>query len=175
MRPFIIGIGGAHSGCGKTAAACAVLERLRGWGAVKCTPTLLYTSVADGPDALRGGDKDTARFIDAGASEALWVQSTAGDMEETLGMAVDRLSHLRGVVVEGNSAIEVLKPDIVIFISGEPGREKPSAAPALGAADIVIFGTEPPEGASRDARIFHRDDRAGYLDRVSEAVDGRNS
>jgi uridine kinase len=35
MRPVIIGIGGAHSGAGKTTIASLILKRLKGWGAIK--------------------------------------------------------------------------------------------------------------------------------------------
>jgi molybdopterin-guanine dinucleotide biosynthesis protein len=170
MRPFIIGVGGSHSGCGKTTVACHVLSKLRGWGAIKCTPTVLYSSVVESPEVLKNAGKDTGRFIGAGAAGVVWVQSTPHDLEETLGIAVGKLSHLEGVVLEGNSAIEVLKPDIVIFISKEPGRFKKSALAVLGMADLVVFESKPPPGIPAGARAYRLADREGYVKYVSEAI-----
>jgi len=47
VNPIIIGIGGSHSGVGKTAIASSILNALEGWGAVKYTKTHLYSSIID--------------------------------------------------------------------------------------------------------------------------------
>ncbi|MDH5767928.1 MAG: hypothetical protein OEZ31_03100, partial [Nitrospirota bacterium] len=67
MRPFIIGIGGAHSGAGKTAYASLILKRLKGWGAIKYTKTSLYSSITDDVKILSEKGKDTKRLLDSGA------------------------------------------------------------------------------------------------------------
>lgn len=178
---MIIGIGGSHSGAGKTTAATALLRCLsakeqkirslkkqnsgtkkesfctselpnfcthapmgHGWGAIKYTKTAIYTSIIDDPETLTQESKDTARLINAGAEKVLWVQSPPEELKEVLPMAVDRLSNLRGIIVEGNSAIEFLKPDIVIFVSGRHGGAlKKSAERVLETADIILFEDEP--------------------------------
>jgi len=178
---LIIGIGGSHSGAGKTTAAAALLRCLstkeqkfrslkrqnsgtkkesfctselpnfrthapmgHGWGAIKYTKTAIYTSIIDDPETLTQESKDTARLINAGAEKVLWVQSPPEELKEVLPMAVDRLSNLRGIIVEGNSAIEFLKPDIVIFVSGRHGGTlKKSAERVLETADIILFQDEP--------------------------------
>jgi len=155
-KPFFIGVGGAHSGVGKTSVAVALLEHLtakgrepvkntgqpgtiRRWGAIKYTKTALFTSIVEDSAVLRQEDKDTRRLIDAGAEEVIWVQSPAEDLHEVMPMAVDRLSHLEGIIVEGNSAIEFIKPHIVIFIFGASvDRTKPSADRLIQCADILI-------------------------------------
>jgi molybdopterin-guanine dinucleotide biosynthesis protein len=175
MAPFLIGIGGAHSGAGKTTAAEVLLRHLKGWGALKCTPTLLYTALTDGRSALAQKDKDTARMLEAGAQEVLWVQATEEDMAETLRMSVERLSHLEGVVVEGNSAIELLKPDIVIYMAGEPGRGKESARAVLRVSDIVVHAGAPPEETPSGCALFHRDDRDGLLAHIDEVFHERRT
>ena len=74
----------------------------------------------------------------------LWVQSPPEELKEVLPLAVDRLSHLAGIIVEGNSAIEFLKPDIVIFVSGRhSGALKKSAERVLETADIILYQNEP--------------------------------
>jgi len=156
-RPLIIGIGGSRSGAGKTTVAEALLKHFADspihrftdspkcrWGAIKYTKTAIYSSIIDTPEILSQKDKDTARLIYAGAESVLWVQAPPEEIKDILPLAVDRLSHLRGIIVEGNSAIEFLKPDIVIFVSGrQSGAMKKSAEKALKMADIILFEDEP--------------------------------
>lgn len=168
-RPLTIGIGGAESGTGKTTVAAALLKHLTGpsgqqtgdlhpasresgghpfgqgrWGAIKYTATSLYTSIIDDTAVLRRKGKDTGRLLDAGASHVLWVQAPRDDAGEVLSIAAAKLSYLDGIVIEGNSAIEFLRPDIVLFVcGGSTPTAKPSGVRILTQADIVIL----PEGA----------------------------
>jgi molybdopterin-guanine dinucleotide biosynthesis protein len=165
-HPLIIGIGGAHSGSGKTTLAVALLKYLtksevrsqksevrhkksvicplssglwKKWGAIKYTRTAFYSSITDDITILGQKDKDTKRLLDAGAEEVLWVQSPAENIEEVMPLAVERLSVLEGIIIEGNSAIEFLKPDIVIFLLGSrTKRIKPSARAVFKHADIIV-------------------------------------
>lgn len=172
--PVLIGIGGAHSGAGKTKIGCRLLKALgHGWGAIKCTPTLIYTSVVSDPHILSQPEKDTSRYIEAGAGRALWVQAPKSDMSEPLEMALTRMDGMTGVIVEGNSAIELVKPDIVIFIVGEPGRFKPDSKAILDMAHVVVFTEVLSVDAPSGAGCFGADDEAGYLDCVMGAIRAR--
>ena len=112
------------------------------WGFIKFTKTGLYTSVVTGADVLLEEGKDTSRVLKAGAHRAIWVRSPGGaGLEEALSMAIGELHGCSVVVVEGNSAVELLKPDIVIFMSGL--FFKSGAESALRMADIVFR----PDGA----------------------------
>jgi molybdopterin-guanine dinucleotide biosynthesis protein len=164
MRPFIIGIGGGHSGAGKTSVACNILKSVRGFGAIKFTKTPLYSSIVDDPDVLNEKGKDTRRLLDAGAEEVLWVRSSPETLGESISIAVERLARLKGIVVEGNSAIEVLKPDIVIFIFGEgPGRMKEGSWRVLRMSDAVILkGRKEPGILPEGKREFGIDDVGAY-------------
>lgn len=150
-RPFIIGIGGTHSGVGKTTIAAAILKYLTThppiypfihspkFGALKYTKTAFYSSIIDDKIILSQENKDTKRLLDAGAEEVLWVQSPSSELKEVIPIAIDRLSHLDGIIIEGNSAIEFLKPDVVLFIAGVSKENiKPSAKAILKQADIII-------------------------------------
>lgn len=173
MRPIIIGVGGAHSGAGKTTYAALLLKRLKGWGAIKYTKTGLYCSLVDDRETLLTEDKDTRRFLDSGAERVLWVQSPPSDLREVLPVAVERLSDLGGIVVEGNSAIEFLVPDIIIFIFGKDRQSmKESAREILGGANVVISDEVSPK-ASGGKRIFGKtpDDVERSLAYVSEMVE----
>jgi LAO/AO transport system kinase len=165
MRPFIIGIGGAHSKVGKTTVACQILKRLHGWGAIKYTKTSFYSSIVDSPDILRQGNKDTSRLINTGAQNVLWVQSPREGLQEVLQVAIDMLSYVKGIVIEGNGAIEVLKPDLVIFVTGD--REiKRGAEKTLRIADAVIFEKNLPEETPMAAAKLHINNEEEYINFV---------
>jgi hypothetical protein len=170
MRPIIIGIGGGHSGAGKTGIACMILTKLPGWGAIKYTKTSLYGSITDDINVLSEQGKDTKRFLDAGAGKVIWVQSPFHELPEILPLAAGMLSHLEGIIVEGNSAIDVLKPDIVIFVSGPEGRIKESAEHILRMADVVIFERELPAEMPEGAKKFRRDEAEKILDFISGRI-----
>jgi molybdopterin-guanine dinucleotide biosynthesis protein MobB len=139
--PVIIGIGGSYSSIGKTTVASAILKALKDkekWGAIKYTKTAFFTSIIYDKSILDQKNKDTQRFLEAGAKDVLWVQSPENELNEVLPIAVHKLSYLDGIIVEGNSAIEFLKPDIVIFIKGLNKKMKPSAKRVLSLADIVL-------------------------------------
>jgi hypothetical protein len=160
----MIGIGGAHSGAGKTTYASLLLCHLRGWGAIKCTRTGLYSSIVDDRETLSAKGKDTTKLLDAGAERVLWVQSPPSDLDGVLPVAVERLSDLRGIIVEGNSAIEFLRPDIIIFIFGsESSAVKDTAKALLERADIVVADRDFFPGMKRGARRFRRSDDPGPL------------
>ena len=162
MRPFIIGIGGAHSKVGKTTIACQILKRLSGWGAIKYTKTSFYSSIVDSPEILRQENKDTDRFLDAGAQDVLWVQSPPEDIKEILQIAIDRLSHLKGIIIEGNSAIEALEPDIVVFVSINEELKR-GAEKILEMADAVIYDKDLPKGTPETVKRFRLNNKEEYV------------
>lgn len=161
MRPIIIGVAGAHSGSGKTTYASLLLKELKGWGAIKFTRTAIYSSITDDIEMLSIKDKDTKMFLEAGAEKVLWVQSPVPEIKDVLSIAVERFSGLKGILVEGNSAIEFLKPDIIIFIFGrDPKRIKESSRRVLEMAEVVVFdeapGIEMPEPVHSKVERFSR-------------------
>jgi len=162
MRPFIIGIGGAHSKVGKTTIACQILKRLSGWGAIKYTNTSFYSSIVDSPEILRQENKDTDRFLDAGAQDVLWVQSPPEDLKEILQIAIDRLSHLKGIIIEGNSAIEALEPDIVVFVTRNEELKR-GAEKILEMADAVIYDKDLPKGTPETVKRFRLNNKEEYV------------
>ena len=173
-RPIIIGIGGAHSGAGKTVYASLILRGLPGWGAIKYTKTGLYCSLVDDRETLMEEGKDTRRMSDSGAERVLWVQSPPSELGDVLPMAVERLSDLKGIVVEGNSAIEFLSPDIIIFIFGSDVRKiKGGAREILYKADVVVLEGEMPQDLPRGAKVFRRSgvDYNAFLECIVEMVE----
>lgn len=171
-NPYIIGISGVSSNSGKTTFASAllkfftsqinnpyserantssannkaiILKSKKRWGAIKYTKTDFYSSLIDDPNILNESGKDTQRFIESGAEEVLWVQSTQDDLPEIMTLALDRLHHLDGIIVEGNSAIDSIKPDIIILVSiGNNSEVKVSAWDIFDKANIFIVSADSP-------------------------------
>ncbi len=149
--PLIVCIGGAHSGCGKTTLAERLLAALRGrWGAIKYTRTAFYTGIISDRETLLQEGKDTARLLGAGAVDVVWVQAPFLELDDALGMAIccDTLNGVDGIIVEGNSPIEFLRSDLVIFVYGrDMARVKEHSKQAIERASIVVTW----DGNSTDA------------------------
>lgn len=139
--PKIISVTGAHSSVGKTTLCSLLLKELKGFGAVKFTRTPLFTTVTDDPETILKKDKDTAIMSASGAEKVVWIQSPRDGLENALDMAMRRMHGLDGVVVEGNSPADFIRPDQIIFIVGEEGQIKPSAVGTCKKADIVIINS----------------------------------
>jgi molybdopterin-guanine dinucleotide biosynthesis protein len=154
VRPVIIGIGGGYSGAGKTSVVSLILRSFKGWGAIKYTKTALYSSIVDDLAVISEEGKDTRKFLDAGAEKVLWVKSPYSELGDILPVAVGMLSHLQGIVIEGNSAIEIAEPDVVIFACGAGERMKTGAKKILQMADIVISQSNKPPETPRRAILF---------------------
>lgn len=125
-------------------------------GAIKVTPEPLYCSVVDNPAIIMEPGKDTALMAEAGA-EVLWVRGPREALGEALESALTRLSGCEAVIIEGNSAIEVLRPDIVIFINNLPQKPKPGADKVLSMAHVVIGE----EGGAEGVRTFSPEEMGG--------------
>ena len=163
MCPLIIGIGGAHSGAGKTTVACKILRRFTGWGAIKYTRNSLYSCIIDDIAVLSEAGKDTKKFLDAGAEKVLWIKSPFFQLPEVLSMAVPMLNYLQGILIEGNSAIQIIKPDIVLYVSGDKEKQKSGANKIIEMAHMIIFRKDPPSRIPDNIPSFHLYDTESFL------------
>ncbi|MBF0539159.1 MAG: molybdopterin-guanine dinucleotide biosynthesis protein MobB [Nitrospirae bacterium] len=141
---MIVCIGGAHSGCGKTTLAEGLLAALKGrWGAIKYTRTAFYTGIVSDKETLLQEGKDTARLLMAGAVDVVWVQAPYLGLDDVLGMALcsfnDNFNDINGIIVEGNSPIEFMRSDLVVFVYGrDMARVKEHSQQAIAKASIVV-------------------------------------
>jgi len=154
-RPILIGIGASHSGAGKTTLASNIFQhfalrpfpadihRLLRWGAIKYTRTESPAEVISDRSILMEEGKDTCMMLTSGAEDVIWVRAGHSGLRDALLRAVTRLSHLDALIIEGNSAIEFLNPDIVIFIFGKGKKDwKPDMLKIADRADIVLYDAE---------------------------------
>jgi molybdopterin-guanine dinucleotide biosynthesis protein len=158
-RPIVVAISGFSSNVGKTTLMCELLHRLPGWEAIKLTRGH-YRSCGRDPHACCVSDlirdepvihsgreanyqmgKDTARFWDAGATNVHWVIVKDDQVENGITQALSYVKSI-GVLVEGNSFLDYIKPDIAVMCArSDGGNVKQSARKALKKSDILYLSS----------------------------------
>lgn len=171
----IISVTGAHSGVGKTSLAALLLREIEGLSAIKVTGTELFTSITTEDEVISESGKDTAVLKESGAGSVVWVKSTRRDLKECLTQALSMVGNCNGVIVEGNSPIEYIKPDLIIFVMKEDlSGLKASGSKALEKADLIVINTGSDEigelktmvkNINPGAEIFSNDLAGGKIQR----------
>src|ERR1700686_5242799 len=153
----IIVIGGHSRSVGKTSVVAGLISALRefNWTAVKITQYGHGVCSANGEpcdcatddhswaiseERERSGESDTSRFLVAGAVQALWARSEQGRLAEAMPALRRRLQSARNVIIESNSVLKFLRPDLYLTVL-DPSAEdfKDSAREFLDRADAVIL------------------------------------
>ncbi len=170
---YILSVTGAHSGVGKTTLCSILLKEFKGFGAIKFTRTELYTSVVENASILDQEGKDTSIMMNAGAEKVVWVKSPVENLKEALGVALQKLSGTKRIIIEGNSPVDFLNPHLVIFIMGQDREIKPTALNVSRKADIVVINSMDPDRkmpssafvSGKDTKFFRINlkDRKGEL------------
>ena len=120
---MIVVVGGASRKSGKTQVICDIISATRSaaWTAVKITPH------RHGPREHPAAD--TARYLEAGAASAHLITGTPPIA----------LPSAKNLIIESNSVLDQLTPDLFIFVTGPALTEyKPSALRLRNRADIVL-------------------------------------
>jgi len=128
------------SGTGKTSLACALLPHLPRFAAIKVTIQDLGTKVTDEEGEIMVPGKDSYRLKMSGASKVVWVQSSEEELSEAMGFAWSMIGEVEGTIIEGNSILEHVKPDLTFFVvDREMDVLKPSRVSALKKANVVVI------------------------------------
>ena len=162
----IVVIGGHSRSVGKTSVVAGLISALReyDWTAVKitqyghgvcsangapCDCATADHSWAISEEKDRKGESDTSRFLVAGAARALWVRTEQGKLAEAMPALRKRLDQARHVIVESNSVLKFLRPDLYLTVL-DPATEdfKTSAREFLDRAGAVILHDGSRTGAS---------------------------
>jgi hypothetical protein len=97
--------------------------------------------VRSGREANYETGKDTGRFWDAGASNVHWVIVNDDQVERGIKEALTRV-RATGVVIEGNSLLDYVEPDLAVMCArAEGGKVKPSGRQALAKADLLYLSS----------------------------------
>lgn len=88
----------------------------------------------------RSGESDTSRFVVAGAVRVWWVRTEQGRLAEAIPAIRERMSRAKNVILESNSVLKFVRPDLYITVL-DPATEdfKKSAQEFLDRADAVVL------------------------------------
>ncbi len=152
----IVVVGGNTRNIGKTSVAVGVIRafpELR-WTAFKitqfghgvcsangepcdCETDEHTVAVSEERDSRSG--TDSARFLEAGAIKSLWVRTRVGQLAEAMPRIRKELAAAENAVIESNSILRFLRPDIYLSVlDPETGDFKDSARLYLDRADAVL-------------------------------------
>lgn len=154
----LVVVGGHSRSVGKTSVVAGLIAALPEyhWTALKITQFGHGICSADGKpcdcattddhfkaisdERDQSGESDTSRFLVAGAARAIWVRTRQGMLSEALPDIQRRIAGAENVIMESNSIMGFLKPDLYLTVL-DPGQEdfKVSANEFLDRADAVIF------------------------------------
>ncbi len=157
----IVIIGGHSRSVGKTSVVAGLISALREfeWTAVKITQYGHGICSANGEacdcatgdhswaiseERERSGDSDTSRFLVAGAVQALWARTEQGRLAEAMPTLRQRLEGARNVIIESNSVLKFLRPDLYLTVLDPSTQDfKNSAREFLDQANAVILHEKP--------------------------------
>jgi hypothetical protein len=161
----IVVIGGHSRSVGKTGVVAGLIFALPefNWTAVKITQyghgvcsangEACDCATADHSWAIseehdRSGESDTSRFLVAGAMQALWARTEQGRLAEAMPALRRRLEGARNVIIESNSVLKFLRPDLYLTVLDPATADfKNSAREFLDRASGVILHETPDSAA----------------------------
>lgn len=159
----IVVIGGHSRNVGKTSVVAGLIAALQefNWTAMKITQYGHGVCSKDGKachcatddhtwaiseEKDRSGKSDTSRFVLAGATRVWWVRTEQGRLAEAVPTIRRRLAESQNVILESNSILKFIRPDLYITVL-DPSTEdfKRSAQEFLDRADALILHEHPEE------------------------------
>ena len=150
-------IGGHSRSVGKTSVVAGLVSALREfrWTAMKitqyghgicsangqaCECASAGHSWAVSEEKNRDGKSDSSRFLVAGAVRAWWVRTEQGRLAEAMPRVREILAQSENTIVESNSVLRFLKPDLYISVLDPRTADfKASAQTFLDRADAVLL------------------------------------
>jgi len=153
----IVVIGGHSRSVGKTSVVAGLIAALPEfeWTAVKitqyghgvcsangepCDCATADHSWAISEERDRSGESDTSRFLVAGALRVLWARTEQGRLAEAMPALRKRLEGARNIIIESNSVLKFLRPDLYLTVLDPSTADfKNSAREFLDRASAVIL------------------------------------
>jgi hypothetical protein len=153
----IMVIGGHSRNVGKTSVVAGLIAALPSfhWTAVKitqyghgicsangeaCDCATADHSWAVSEEKDRSGESDTSRFLVSGADHSWWVRTEQGHLAEALPRIRKILASTPNVIIESNSILRFVKPDLYLTVLDPQTADfKASAQTFLDRADAVLF------------------------------------
>ena len=161
----LVVVGGHSRSVGKTSVVAGLISALPeyDWTAVKITQYGHGVCSANGEpcdcatgdhswaiseERDRSGESDTSRFLVAGASRVFWVRTEQGRLAEAMPSLQGRIADAGNVILESNSVIGFLRPDLYLSVLDYKTADfKASARKFLDRADAIVL--HQPEGPAQ--------------------------
>lgn len=138
---MLITVTGKAQAVGKSSLIMKIIENIK-WdlGVIKTSlqADLKKSLVTDDLEVLSTPGTDTASFLASGARKVVFLRSNYQDLLASLEVAKNLVGHHQYVIIEGNSVLEYLNPDLVIYLDRQTAALKPSALKAQARADLII-------------------------------------
>jgi hypothetical protein len=153
----LVVVGGHSRSVGKTSVVAGLISALPQfqWTAVKITQYGHGICSANGEacdcatgdhswaiteERDRRGESDTSRFLVAGAERVFWARTEQGRLAEAMPALRQRLQDAVNVIIESNSVLKFLRPDLYLTVLDPENADfKTSAREFLDRADAVIL------------------------------------
>jgi hypothetical protein len=166
----IIVIGGHTRSVGKTSVVAGIIAALPDlhWTALKitqyghgicsangeaCDCVTADHSLAVSEEKDRSGESDTSRFLLAGAERSWWVRTQQGELAEAMPRIRKILASSQNVIIESNSILRFLKPDLYLTVLDPQTADfKASAQTFLDRADAVLLHSSENGGGKSEAK-----------------------
>jgi len=155
---MLVVVGGHSRNIGKTSVVSGLIRRLREyrWTALKitqygngvcsthdsttacgCEPE---TGEFDLSEEYEPSATDSGRFLAAGAERSFWLRAPAGELPRAAGLVHKILAQGDHVIVESNSVVELVKPDVFLMVLDFGCEDfKPSSLRWLDRADGFLI------------------------------------
>jgi molybdopterin-guanine dinucleotide biosynthesis protein len=153
----VVVVGGHSRNVGKTSLMAGLITALRemNWTAIKitqyghgicsahggeCDCAVDQHSFAISEERDRSGQSDSSRFLVAGAAVSVWVRTKQGMLGEAMPEIRRRLAGARNIIIESNSILRFLRPDVYLSVlDREQPDFKTSAQEFLDRATAVVM------------------------------------
>jgi molybdopterin-guanine dinucleotide biosynthesis protein len=153
----IVVVGGHTRNIGKTSVVAGLIRALpeRQWIAIKITQFGHGVCSADGEpcdcetadhtiavseERQRESGTDSSRYLAAGAARAFWVRTRQGQLSEAMPRVRQLLASAENVIVESNSVLRFLQPDVSLSVLDPSVQDfKASALRYLDRVDALVM------------------------------------
>jgi len=155
-KPALVVVGGHTRNIGKTSVVAGLIQALPEWEWTAMKITQFGHGIcsasghacdcclaSDHPYAIalerHPSDSDTGRFLAAGARRSYWVRTATGQLANALPVVRETLAASRNLIVESNSIVEFLTPDLYLVVLDFAQQDfKDSSRRFLGQADACV-------------------------------------
>lgn len=157
----VVVIGGQTRNIGKTSVVAGLIRALPDWqwsafkitqfGHGICSANGKPCACETGPHTIAMSQErdvasgtDSARFLAAGAAHSFWVRTRQGQLREAMPRVQRELSRAQNAIIESNSILEFLTPDLYLSVLDPSVKDfKISAQRYLERADAILLSDGP--------------------------------